>query len=136
MLPPRTANHGFTLIEILVALVILAIALAALMDSMNTVARNGVALQERTLALWIAEDVLNESRIANNWPATGVTNGKRKLDEKNWPWQVYIEQTPETDIFKATINVFHPNDEEHVLAALTTYYTRYERPGKLLGARQ
>ena len=95
MLPPRTANHGFTLIEILVALVILAIALAALMDSMNTVARNGVALQERTLALWIAEDVLNESRIANNWPATGITNGKHKLDDKNWPWQLDIEQSPE-----------------------------------------
>ena len=136
MLRCQKANHGFTLVEMLVAVVILAIALGALMDSMNTVVRNGVALQERTLALWIAEDVLNESRIANNWPATGITNGKRELDGKNWPWQLNVEQTPETGIFKATINVFHPNDDERALSTLTTYFTRYGRPGKLLGATQ
>jgi general secretion pathway protein I len=133
---PSTKNNGFTLIEILISLAILAIALSALMGSTNTIAHNGIALQERTLAAWVAEDVMNEFRITNQWPAPGTRDGSRKLAGQQWSWKLNIEETKEQSIFKTTIDVYRPGEDEQVLSTLTSYFALYERSSKTFGSKQ
>ena len=57
-------DAGFTLIEVLIALVVVAVALLALSRAASVQTSNFDALRERTLAGWVAANVLADARIA------------------------------------------------------------------------
>ncbi|KDB10721.1 general secretion pathway protein I [Burkholderia sp. lig30] len=67
----RAGARGFTLIEVLVALAIVAIALAAVMRAIGSLASNTDAARMRLLALWSADNALGAIRISAGWPAIG-----------------------------------------------------------------
>ncbi|WP_322070193.1 type II secretion system minor pseudopilin GspI [Paraburkholderia bannensis] len=64
---------GFTMIEVLVALAIIAVALAASMRAVGNLASSEADLHRRLLAGWSADNVLAELRLAHAWPSLGVT---------------------------------------------------------------
>ncbi|MFI4904964.1 MAG: type II secretion system minor pseudopilin GspI, partial [Burkholderiales bacterium] len=64
-------SRGFTLVELLVALAIVAVALAAGMRALTQAADGATALKSRTLALWVAQNVLARAQLANPTPPTG-----------------------------------------------------------------
>lgn len=118
---------GFTLLEILVALAIVAISLTALSGSISTVTSNNATIQQKTVALWIAEDVINEHRINHQWPPVGRHTGTRELLGSQWQWSLQIEQTSTQDMFKATVSVANSANPDKVLSWLNTYYSTYIR---------
>ena len=67
---------GFTLVEILVALAILAVALAAGMRAVAQSADGATLLKQRTLALWVAQNRLAAAQLETPWPALGSRNGE------------------------------------------------------------
>ncbi|MBI0326806.1 type II secretion system minor pseudopilin GspI [Burkholderia plantarii] len=69
--PPRAAAHGFTMIEVLIALAIIAVALAASIRAVGTLASNSGALNDRLLASWSADNALGQLRLAHAWPDIG-----------------------------------------------------------------
>ncbi|ACR27237.1 type II secretion system minor pseudopilin GspI [Burkholderia glumae] len=68
---PRAAAHGFTMIEVLIALAIIAVALAASIRAVGTLASNAGALNDRLLASWSADNALGQLRLAHAWPDIG-----------------------------------------------------------------
>ncbi|WP_404990989.1 type II secretion system minor pseudopilin GspI [Burkholderia plantarii] len=68
---PRAAAHGFTMIEVLIALAIIAVALAASIRAVGTLASNSGALNDRLLASWSADNALGQLRLAHAWPDIG-----------------------------------------------------------------
>jgi len=58
--------QGFTLVEVLVALMVVAIGLAALMVAVSGTARTSGYLRDKTLAQWIALNRLSEVRLSSN----------------------------------------------------------------------
>jgi general secretion pathway protein I len=62
-------QRAFTLVEILVALAILAIALTAGMRALTQATDTATALKFRTLALWVPKNRLAAAQIALPWPA-------------------------------------------------------------------
>lgn len=60
------AARGFTLIEVLVALMVVAMGLAALMTAVSGAARTSGYLRDKTLAQWIALNRLSEVRLTAN----------------------------------------------------------------------
>jgi general secretion pathway protein I len=62
----RKSDAGFTLVEVLVALVVVAIGLAALMISVSGTARTSGYLRDKTLAQWIALNRITEVRLTVN----------------------------------------------------------------------
>jgi len=70
MKPPRR-QQGFTLLEVLIALAIVSIALAAAMRALGVGADNVLAAQQRSLALQAAENRLVELRLMRAFPAPG-----------------------------------------------------------------
>ena len=73
----RSADHqtGFTLLEVLVALTVLAVALAALVKTGADHARNTSYLQERTLAHWAGQNLLTEFQTEMRVVAEGGRTG-------------------------------------------------------------
>ncbi|SOE49415.1 General secretion pathway protein I [plant metagenome] len=65
------AQQGFSLIEVLVALAIVAVALAACMRATGQMADTHAQLRNRSLALVSAENVLAELRATRTYPALG-----------------------------------------------------------------
>lgn len=65
------AQHGFTLLEVLVALAIVGIALAACMRALNVSATGALGMQHRSLALQAAENQLAELRLQRAFPQPG-----------------------------------------------------------------
>jgi general secretion pathway protein I len=71
-----TSTAGFTLLEVLVALVIVGTALGASLRAVGSLTQNSSALRASMMASWSAENRLTQIRLAHDWPAVG----KRAFD--------------------------------------------------------
>jgi general secretion pathway protein I len=65
--------RGFTLIEVLIALAIVAIALGAVLRAIGSLAADTDSARQHLLALWSADNALSELRISSAWPPPGQT---------------------------------------------------------------
>jgi general secretion pathway protein I len=115
------AARGFTLVEILVALAILAIALTAGMRALTQATDSATALKARTLALWIAQDRLAAAQIATPWPALGGYKGEAQQAGGTFVWQASVTTTPNPAFRRIEIVVAEPHAPDYALARLTGF---------------
>ncbi len=88
MTPYRRRLRGFTLIEVLVALTIVAFGLAALFTTVNQSVRTSTYLREKTLAEWIALNKITEARLALQPPADKSQSGTVEYAHQTWRWEL------------------------------------------------
>lgn len=118
---PVQRDRGFTLIEILVALAILAVALAAGMRSVAQSSDVATILKQRTLALWVAQNRLAEAQLANPWPAMGSREGTAEQARAHFLWRETVSGTPNPAFHKIEITVADPAQVDYALARLVGY---------------
>lgn len=99
------APRGFTLLEVLVALAVVALALLALTRTASLGVRDFDGLRERSLAGWVAANVLAETRLATPLPAPGRSDGQVEMAGRRWYWTRDIQPTPNTRIRRVDIGV-------------------------------
>ncbi|MEO7324477.1 MAG: type II secretion system minor pseudopilin GspI [Dokdonella sp.] len=99
-------THGFTLIEVLIALAVVAIALLALTRAASVQVQSFDGLRERTLAGWVGANVLAETRLATSFPPTGRSDGRMQLAGRDWHWTRDVQPTPNAEIRRIEISVF------------------------------
>jgi general secretion pathway protein I len=92
-------NRGFTLIEVLVALVIVAVGMSVLMGALSSSARTVVYMQDKTFAEWVALNQIATLRLGlqqGQIPPTGTTNGDLDFANRSWHWRqdVVASQVP------------------------------------------
>lgn len=97
---------GFTLIEVLIALAVVAIALLALTRAASVQVQSFDGLRERTLAGWVGANVLAETRLTTAFPPTGRSDGHMQLAGRDWRWTRDVQSTPNVDIRCIEISVF------------------------------
>ncbi len=113
--------QGFTLLEVLVALAILAIAMAAVIQAASDSARTQAILQERTIAGWIAENVIAEQQLENRWPDAGSRfSGETTMAGREWHWSVEVQATPEPDLRRLDVRV-RPAGSDTTAAQLSAF---------------
>jgi general secretion pathway protein I len=66
-------ERGFTMIEVLVALAIIAVALAASLRAVGSLATGEADLHRRLLAGWSADNALAQVHLTHAWPSVGNT---------------------------------------------------------------
>ncbi|MDM8569905.1 type II secretion system minor pseudopilin GspI [Thiotrichales bacterium HSG1] len=100
-------NHhkGFTLLEVLVALAILAIAMSAIIKVMSENAKNASYLRDKTLAHWVAMNILTEIQVRGEWPNIGTKKGVAKMAERKWHWSLKISNTVDSELRRLEIKV-------------------------------
>ena len=108
------------LVELLVALTILALPLAAITRAMSQAIDNTAALRDHSIALWIAQDQIALHRMRRDWPDVKTTNGTRELAGRTWRWQEQVLTTPVAQLRRLEVEV---RDGEHaqVLARLVAF---------------
>lgn len=109
-------NAGFTLLEVLVALMVLALSLGAVIQTTGSYTVNQAYLRDRTFAEWVARNLLAEAQLADKWPSVGQTKGEAEfplasvdIPGREWRWVVQVTQSPEEDLRRLEIRVYPGN---------------------------
>jgi type II secretion system protein I len=88
-------QYGFTLIEVMVALVIVAFGMGAVLAALSSAAGNISALHDKTLAQWVALNQVADTRLSLQVPSTGTSEGDVKaFGNANWHWRQDIVPVP------------------------------------------
>ena len=114
-------RRGFTLVEILVALAIVAVALAAGMRALAQSADGASSLKARTLALWVAQNRLANAQLADPWPPAGANDGDAVEAGVRFVWRETVTATPNGAFRKIEIVVAQPDTPDYALARLVGY---------------
>lgn len=120
-------RDGFTLIEVLVALAVVAVALSAGMRALAQGADGATSLKARTLALWVAENRLARAQLADPPPAAGMTNGDETQAGVTLAWRQTVSVTPNPAFRKIDIVVTEPAQPDYALARLGGYVGNHGR---------
>lgn len=117
----RPQARGFTLVEVLVALAVLAIALAAVMRAMAQAVDTTVSLRDHSVALWVAQNRLTEHEMRQDWPAADTIDGEAEMGGEKWYWREQVSTTPEPKIRRIEITVRRTADSKDTRARLVGY---------------
>ena len=123
----RRPRNGFTLIEVLVALALAAVALAAGMRALAQAADGAGTLKARTLALWVAQNQLAAIQLAPDSLARGPAQGEAVQAGVVFRWTVAVGGTPNPAFRRVDIAVAEAASPDYMLARLTGYVTGVSR---------
>lgn len=126
----KRAVSGFTLLEVLIALTVLALSLGAVIQATGDFTLNQVYLRDRTFAGWVARNRLAEAQLEGQWPSIGRKKGEVEFPQaagempgREWRWVIQVTQTPEQDLRRLDIDVYpaDADDEDSPLASLSGF---------------
>ena len=122
-MPPlrRRTEHAFTLIEVLIALAVIAIGLIAVLGVAAQSGRIASDLQERSFARWVAENQITQLRLSPAWPEVGNSDGKVTLGDLQWHWETTVAATPDPDLRRATVAVALADSPDKPVAQLIAF---------------
>jgi len=120
--------RGFTLIEVLVALVIVALSLTALAASMSQMIDAATTMRDRTYASWIAQNKIVEMRLANVVPEVATTSGELEYGNATWEWQAVVSETGIENFMRIDVSISYYG-EEYIVRTVTGFIGEPVPPG-------
>ena len=120
MSPP---HRGFTLIEVLVALAIFAIAMMAMIETGGGITANASHMRDRSIAMWVAENRLTDLQLSRDWVRGGKQDGEMEMAGHQWHWRTSVEKVAdeETQSFLRAVTIEVRRDREQKTALATLY---------------
>ena len=96
MSPVDVSRRGFTLIEVLVALAIVALGMATVMGALTSSADTVSYLRDKTFAEWVALNQVANVRLTGTQPPVGKSDGDTDFAGRKWHWhqEVVATQVP------------------------------------------
>ncbi|MBM5811381.1 MAG: type II secretion system protein GspI [Gammaproteobacteria bacterium] len=114
--------RGFTLIEVVVALAIVAIGMLAVFRVIGDTTASVEYLRDRTLAGWIADNRITEMRGSGDFPSIDETRGELEFAGRRWHWVAAVAQTPVDGLRRIDVRVRRDGDpEDSALATVTGF---------------
>ena len=120
MLMSLIRQKGFTLIEVMVALTIVAFSLTAIAASMNQMIDAANTMRERTYASWIAQNKITELRLANVLPEVSSTSGELEYANSQWTWRAVVSETGIENFYRVDVAISLA-DNEYVIRTVTGF---------------
>ena len=115
----QTLNQGFTLLEVLVALVIIGTALAASLRAVASLTQNSSDLRAAMMATWSAENRLTQIRLAHEWPPLGRRDFSCAQAELSLRCEEQIYPTPNPAFRRVEVVVVDDRQASHRIIMLS-----------------
>ena len=128
---PRYRSTGFTLIEVMVALVIVALGMMAVHTQLNRYAAAATYTEQKTLASWIATNKLTEIAIGPTWPSLGDYDEDVEFARQQWRCEIEVSETPVTNLRRVDVSVRLLSDPERVVHKVSALIEPPAPPGFL-----
>ncbi|WP_044874999.1 type II secretion system minor pseudopilin GspI [Pseudomonas sp. LFM046] len=96
-------SRAFTLIEVLVALAIFAVVAASVLTASARSLQIASRLEDKTLAMWIADNRLTELQLRETPPGNGRDQGELDYAGRRWEWLSQIEGTSDPALRRVTL---------------------------------
>jgi general secretion pathway protein I len=122
------SSRGFTLIEVMVSLAIVAFALTAIAASMNQMIDSATAMRDRTYASWIAQNKIAELRLAGTIPDVSTTSGELEYANNNWSWRAVVSETGIENFRRIDVSVSYA-DSDYIVRTVTGFVGEPIPPG-------
>jgi len=106
--------RGFTLLEVMIALSIMALAMVAMAEAMGQALGEATAMRERTYASWIAQNKIVEIRLTNELPNVGTTSGEEEFASSVWEWSAEVSETGIENLLRVDVAISLPDAETPV----------------------
>jgi general secretion pathway protein I len=116
-------NRGFTLVEVLVALAVIAIAFGAIMRTLAQSIDVSANLRDRALAMWVAQNRLARQQADRAWPSADTREGTDAMGGREWRWRELVANTPDADLRRIEIQI-RAIQGDAVLARLVGFLAR------------
>jgi general secretion pathway protein I len=116
----RPTTSGFTLLEAMVALAIVALGMMAVNTQLNRYVVSATYTEQKTLASWIASNALTELSVLPQWPAIGDSDDEVEFAQRQWIVRSEISETPIENLRRADVSVSladNPDREIHTMSA-------------------
>ncbi len=122
----KFTSTGFTLIEVLVALMIIAIALGGAVKVMGSASVNASILSQRTFAQWVGLNQLTKVKLAGTWLKTGESKGEAEMAQQKWIWVQKVIKTEIDDVNRLEVTVYlsPKNTDSNPLANVVGFFAK------------
>ena len=112
----RSAEHGFTLIEIMVALAVFALAALALVRLESATVRGAGVIDETLAAAMLARTLTAEAATDARAPAVGRAAGQSSNGGRSWRWTRAVERTDDARVLRIDVAVSDPRGVQRASA--------------------
>jgi len=129
-------SRGFTLIEVLAALVIVSLGMLAVIQAVSQTANNSAYLRDKTIAHWVAMNRVTEMRLAAQGAPTGDSSGEVEMAGRRWRWSAQVIPTALPSMRRIDVSVSTADEEAgeaNKLAIITGFVgDKIAPPGKVI----
>jgi len=112
----RRPSSGFTLIEVLIALVVVSLVLAASMRAGGTMIVTQDTLKRATVAGWSAENALADVRLSRSFPPLGLSEAPCAELDVQMICVTEVRTTPNPGMRRVDVRVLEASDRTRQLA--------------------
>tara|TARA_R110002096_G_scaffold394198_1_gene589466 strand:- start:1474 stop:1857 length:384 start_codon:yes stop_codon:yes gene_type:complete len=117
---------GFTLIEVVVAVAVIAVGLMGTIKTVGTVTKNTAHLNERVIATWVAQNAMAIYELNLENDAEKETTGSEEVAGIEWFWTKKLVDTQDPGIQRVEIDVRRDEDpDSQVYASLVSLFPAY-----------
>ncbi len=118
---------GFTLLEVMIALLVIAIGLGAVINTTSESGWKASVLKQRTIASWVAQNEIALYRAKRTWSGRSNIKGTTRMANAEWEWQMRISETDDPSLRRIDVDVYLRNEdgvEDGIKASMTGFIAK------------
>ncbi|AUH00116.1 type II secretion system minor pseudopilin GspI [Pectobacteriaceae bacterium CE70] len=123
-------QQGMTLLEVMIALVVFALAGLTVLKTTAQQAGTLSRLEEKTFASWIADNQQVQVQLENSWPDTRWIEGEVPFAGTLWYWRLQGVETADSHVRALDVEVRHNKNSPSSDAWLRSYVVRKGEPAQ------
>lgn len=117
--PNYPREPGFTLLEAMVALAIVALGMMAVQTQLNRYVVSAAVTEEKTLASWVAANKLTELSVSSSWPDIGTSDDEVELAQRQWRTVIEVSETQVDNLRRVDVGVYRVDEPDRLIQSLS-----------------